>query len=101
MQLLSDGHPDDRLYVYWEQNGKRIAPAILISSTPFDDLSEFLQAEYGGQRYCAMIRRGKTMIFRHEFGIAQPLNFTPRKDIRVEIEKLRRRETRKSGNPRF
>lgn len=95
MQLLSEGHPDDRLYVYWEQNGKRITPAILKSCTPFDDLHEFLQSEYGAQRYCVMIRRGKKMLLCHEIGIAVPFNHVPRKDIYAEIEKLRREKRRK------
>lgn len=95
-ELLSEGHPDDRLYVYWLQNGRRITPAIIKSRLPFEDLHEFLQADYGAQWYCAMIRRGKKMILRHEFGIAQPLHMIPRKDIRVEIEYLRRRERWKS-----
>ena len=90
LQILSEGHPDDKIYIYWMQNGKHIKPAILISGTPFEDLHDFLRQEYGAHRYLVMIRRGKEMLLRHEIGIAVPFNHVARKDIRLEIEKLRR-----------
>ncbi len=41
------------------------------------------------------------MLIRHKFGIAVPLIFTPRKDIRAEIEKLRREKVKESSEPNF
>lgn len=91
-ELLWEENPDDHMYVYLIENGEKIHPAILKNVTPFVDLEMFLQQKYGAQSYCAIIRRGKKMILKHIFHIAQPLNFTPEADIRVEIEKLRRTE---------
>jgi len=47
-----------------------------------------------------MIRRNKTMLVRHEFGIAVPLIFTARKDIRREIKKERRQRRVQIGEMR-
>lgn len=94
-ELLWEENPDDHMYVYWIENGEKIHPAILKNVTPFVDLEMFLQRKYGAQSYCAIIRRGKKMILKHEFHIAQPLNFIPEVDIRIEIENLRRQEREK------
>ena len=64
------------MYVYWIENGDKITPPILIDVTPISDPEMFLQRRYGAQSYCAIIRRGKKMILKHVFHIAQPLKFT-------------------------
>ena len=87
--LLEEANPDDCMYVYWMDGGRKIKPAILTNVTPFAELYEFLREEYGHQRYYVMIRRKRDIIFSGEIGIAVPLNFTSRKDIRAEIERLR------------
>lgn len=51
------------------------------SGRPFSDLEMFLQRRYGAQSYCAIIQRGKKMILKHDFHIAQPLKFTQEADI--------------------
>ncbi len=76
------------MYVYWIENGENITPAILKNVTPFSDLEMFLQRRYGAQSYCAIIRRGKKMILKHIFHIAQPLKFSPEADIRADIKNL-------------
>lgn len=101
LQVLSEGHPNDKIYVYWMQNKKHITPAILIARTPFEDLCEFLRGEYGAQWYRVMIRRGKKMLLRHDIGIAVPFNHFPRKDIRLEIEKLRRAKRKSDADMDF
>ena len=95
-ELLREENPDDHLYVYLMENGKKVCPAILKNVTPFEDLEMFLQRRYGAQSYCAIIRRGKKMLLKHMFQIAQPLKFTPEADIRAEIENLRRLGPKKS-----
>lgn len=54
------------MYVYWIENGQKMYPAILKNVTPFVDLELFLQQKYGAQSYCAIIRRGKKMILKHD-----------------------------------
>lgn len=98
-QLLAEENPDDRMYVYWRFRGEKVLPALLSNVTPFADLFPFLQSEYGEQEYYVMIRRKKPMLWSGIIRIAQPLNFTPRKDIRLEIERLRRAQ-RKTRAPR-
>lgn len=100
-ELLWEENPLDHMYVYWMENGEKITPAILKNIAPFSDLEMFLQRRYGAQSYCAIIRRGKKMILKHEFSIAQPLKFTPEVDIRLEIEKLRREERGEFVSARF
>lgn len=91
-RLLWEENPRDHMYVYWMEKDVKVTPAILKNVAPFSDLEMFLQRRYGAQSYCAIIRRGKKMILKHVFHIAQPINFTPEADIRQEIEKLRREE---------
>lgn len=93
-ELLWEENPDDHMYVYWIENGEKIHPAILKNVTPFVDLEMFLQQKYGAQSYGAIIRRGKKMLLKHEFHIAQPLNFIPEADIRIEIRNLQSLERR-------
>jgi hypothetical protein len=91
-RLLWEENPEDHMYVYWIENGEKISPAILKNVTPFSDLEMFLQRRYGAQSYCAIIRRGKKMILKHIFHIAQPLKFSPEADIRADIKNLQRAE---------
>lgn len=101
LQLLSEGHPDDRVYVYWRPKDKIVTPAILIACTPFEDLFEFLRDEYGEQWYRVMIRRRKEMQLRHDIGVAVPFNHFPRRDIRTEIEKLRHAKRKNDADADF
>lgn len=94
-QILWEENPNDRLYAYWIDSGRRIKPAIIRGAIPFRDLFPFLQSEYGAQSYFLMIRRSKIMIFSGEIHVGVPLVFTPQKDIRLEIERLRRAERKK------
>lgn len=98
-ELLWEENPEDHMYVYWIENDEKTTPAILKNVTPFSDLEMFLQRRYGRQSYCVIIRRGKKMILKHVFHIAQPLKFTPEADIRAEIEILRRAKAGKSEFP--
>ena len=94
-QILWGENPNDKLYAYWIDDGRQIKPAIIRGAIPFRDLFPFLQSEYGKQSYFLMIRRGKIMLFSGEIHIDVPLIFTPQKDIRLEIERLRRADRKR------
>jgi hypothetical protein len=88
-QLQLEGHPDDRMYVYWLLNDKMIKPALLRGVPVISDLFEFLRDNYGAQSYRIMIRRGKEMMLTHTIHIGVPLVHYPARDIRADIETLR------------
>ena len=59
-QLLDDGDPSLRAYVYRIQDMKKILPALFIGE-PFNGLVEWLRDEHRGGDFHIMIRRGKRM----------------------------------------
>ena len=72
LQILDNGDPRDRLYVYRVQDGKLMKPAVL-NGTPFRDLLEHLRDELGGGAFKLLIRRSDQMIFAGTISIASPL----------------------------
>ncbi|RMD91189.1 MAG: hypothetical protein D6807_00160 [Alphaproteobacteria bacterium] len=60
-QLLEDGDPRLRLYVYrLDAAGRKIRPALLVGR-PTPDLCEHLRLAHGGGAFAVMIRRGAMM----------------------------------------
>lgn len=69
-QILDEGRPQDRVYVYRIENGKPVRPA-LYKGGVFSDLLKFLRDEHGGGNFQLMIRRGEKMILSGRIGVAR------------------------------
>jgi len=93
--ILWEENPLYRMYVYWFSGGKIIKPAILKNVTPFEDLETYLRGEFGEQEYYVMILYRKKMVLTGIISIGVPLVFTPKNDIRLEIEFLREDELKR------
>ncbi len=73
-QLLDDGDPRLRMYVYRWNDGRKILPALLIG-LPFSGLMDVLRDGHAGGHFYVMIRRGKMMELSGVISIELPLNF--------------------------
>jgi hypothetical protein len=72
-QILDEGGPEYRVYVYRLVRGQAITPAIW-KGRPFPDLLNYLRDQHGGGEFRILIRRSDRMILSGRIGIAIPLN---------------------------
>ena len=69
LNLLWNADPDILVYIYrLTEDG--IEKPYLYRGQPFGDLQTYVQTEFGNGSYRALFRRGETMIFRFDFGLA-------------------------------
>lgn len=72
-QILDEGGPEYRVYLYRLMNGKPVTPAMW-KGGPFPDLLEYLRDHHGGGEFRILIRRSDRMVLSGRIGIAVPLN---------------------------
>jgi len=70
--LLDDGDPKLRAYVYRLRDGRKATPALFIGA-PFNGLIEWLRADHNGGHFHIIIRRGKRMELSGIICIGVPL----------------------------
>ncbi len=96
-RILSEEHPDDCVYVYFVQDGRKITPAIIKNYGAHSDFLNDLRNTFGAHEYLVMIRRKRTMICTCRVSFCAPIGFIPKKDVVAEIERLRRKEHKKKS----
>ncbi|MGA9796289.1 MAG: hypothetical protein WBQ17_12230 [Rhizomicrobium sp.] len=72
LNLLKDGDPQLRCYVYRMRDDQKIKPAIHIGS-PFRKLADWLRDEHGGGDFHIIIRRARRMELSGIADIGVPL----------------------------
>ena len=72
-QLLDDGDPSLRAYVYRIRGAERCVTALFIG-VPYNGLAEWLRNEHYGGDFHIIIRRGKTMELSGIICIGAPAN---------------------------